>query len=395
MVVGSARDSGEHLYFADGTAGSAIMPTQGHQDAKMARVLASFQARLSLHYPQRDCGTGLFSGPEAAYGLDMLPRVANAGIVNLHWVASFLNLAGAAAALRGRPIFWTLHDMRPFTGGCHYSGGCSRFIDRCGSCPQLASDDSFDLSFQAWQRQMGEYRKCNLHIVTPSEWLADRARQSSLLRSFPVHTIENGHPLDVFTPLDRMALRRELGIVPEDFVLGVTAENLREKRKGMQYLFACLERIAASDLRDTVRVFALGANPPDAVARCGVRADAVGHVAGIKEMALYYNVLDAVMLPSLEDNMPNVIAEAMGCGTPVIAFDVGGVGGMVSHSETGWLVPAKDAQGLAEGVRGMYANGFAAQLRENCRQTALARWEMVGQARKYRELFAASLAGSG
>lgn len=319
-----------------------------------------------------------------------MPSTEGYDILHLHWIANFLALPSSPGVLKDRPIVWTLHDMRPFTGGCHYAGGCERFMGRCGACPQLGSADEEDLSFQTWRGQMAGYRKRAMHIVAPSRWLADLAGKSGLFRNFPVHVIENGHPLGIFKPLDRQALRKAGGIREEEFVIGFSAGGLNATRKGMRYLLACLERLAASPWKDSYRVFLIGDTPPEEVLRSGIRVESMGGVTESATVAAYYNILDALLVPSLEDNMPNVIAEAAGCGTPTIGFAVGGIAGMVEHGETGRLVPVGDDRALAEAVRILQAgqaDEAAARIRERCRAVALERWDVEKQALRYKELF--------
>ncbi|MCC8193293.1 MAG: glycosyltransferase [Deltaproteobacteria bacterium] len=345
------------------------------------------QARIRKEYPRRDFSGETFTGGECVQELGEMPFTEEFDILHLHWIANFLALPSSPAVLKDKPIVWTLHDMRPFTGGCHYADGCGRFTEQCGACPQLGSEDERDASFDTWREQMGRYRKRNLHIVAPSRWLAGQAKKSSLFRRFPVTVIENGHPLDVFKPLDRHALREAAGIGRNDLVLGFSAENLGNKRKGMEYLLACLEELGAGPMRNDIRLMLLGDNPPGEFTACGLRADAVGNVTDRTTMAGYYNMMDALMVPSLEDNMPNVIAEAAGCGTPSIAFEAGGIAEMIAHGQTGWLAPVKDVPGLVQRVAALRETGDGGAVRDTCRKTALARWDVREQARKYQKLF--------
>lgn len=349
------------------------------------------QRNLASGYPQRDTGFEMFSDGESSSSLTTLPLADDFPIINLHWIANFVNVEASLDFLASRPVFWTLHDMRPFTGGCHYSTGCTRYMEQCGACPQLGSSDARDVSFDVWRKQMGLYRKLNLHIVAPSRWLAECAHTSSLFRKFPVHIVENGHPMHIFRPLNRMLLREKMGIAPHEFVLGFSADDLQNRRKGMQYLFACLEHLATRKSCDAIRVLLLGNNPPKTLLHAGLPIDVTGPVSRPEDMAAYYNVLDAAVLPSLEDNAPNVIIEAAACGTPTAAFAAGGIVDMISHGETGWLAPAKDAENLAKGLEWLCAHRQEPRIRQLCRVTALERWNAPVQAGKYKVLFEEAL----
>jgi glycosyltransferase involved in cell wall biosynthesis len=298
-----------------------------------------------------------------------------------------LDPALAPEALRDRPVVWTLHDMAPFTGGCHYSDGCARFTEQCGRCPEVGSDDAKDLSFQTWRTRMGVYRTLKLHIVCPSAWLAGEAKKSSLLGRFPVRVIPYAQPLDTFRPLDRSTIRASLGFGPEEFVLLFAAQSLNNERKGGAYLLEALRRLACLPLAVHTRVLLLGSNPAADFLRTGLRTELAGHVDAPEQMAALYNTADAVLVPSLEDNSPNVICEALGCGTPVVAFAAGGIPEMLIHKETGWLAPVRDSDGLLAGIEWAAAVKNDAKMRLRCRAFALATWSAPARARDYVHLF--------
>ena len=338
-------------------------------------------------YPQRPPGLEFFSTNDQCAVLSALPFLEDFAIINLHWVADFFAVSANSEALAGRPVVWTLHDMRPFTGGCHYTGACRGFTEHCGQCPQLGSQEPRDLSFKTWSEQMAAYRKLDLHIVAPSVWLAGEARKSSLLGRFPVRVIPNAHPLDAFRPLDRAAIRASLGFSPEDFVLLFTAQSLDNERKGGVYMLETLRRLACLPLSARTRLLFLGSNPPPDFLRTGIRAEATGYVDAPEHMAALYNVADAVLVPSLEDNSPNVICESLGCGTPVVAFAAGGIPEMLRDGETGRLAPVRDADGLLAGIEWAATIKDDAKIRLRCRAFALEKWSAPARARDYVDLF--------
>ena len=338
-------------------------------------------------YPQRPAGREYYSMPNLCCNPGHTPLIEDFDIINLHWVAGMCDPALAPQAFQGRPIVWTLHDMAPFTGGCHYSGSCTRFTAHCGECPELGSCNSQDLSFQTWRLRMEAYRKLDLHIVCPSAWLAEQAKQSSLLTRFPVHVIPNAHPFDVFQPLQREKIRDSLGLATDDLVLVFSAQGLNNERKGVGYLLEALRMLATMPLGAQTRLLLLGGNPPPAFFQTGLRADAVGHVDNQEQMAALYNAADVVVVPSLEDNLPNVICEAAGCGTPVVAFAAGGIPEMVRHKETGWLAPVRDVQSLVTGIHWADAALHDVRLRKRCRVFALEQWDEKARAQDYLKLF--------
>jgi glycosyltransferase involved in cell wall biosynthesis/predicted SAM-dependent methyltransferase len=342
--------------------------------------------RLSL-YKNRPAGLEHFSTPQQCADLGAVPFFDDFDLINLHWIADVLDVGMSRRFLQGRPIVWTLHDMRAFTGGCHYAGDCRKYTENCGACPQLGSTDPKDLSFEIWRDSMSAYRGLNMHIVAPSAWLAEEARKSSLLKRFPVHVIPNAHPLDIFKPLSREPLRRGLGIKDDELVLTFVSHHLGNKRKGMDFLLAALSRIAAGPLRETVRVLLMGGRTPDIFFKLGLRVEALGHLYRPEQAAAVYSLSDAVLAPSLEDNSPNVICEAAGCGVPVVAFASGGIPEMIRHQETGWLAPVGSVESLAEGIAWADKARKDPALRSRCRALALEKWSPKLRAADYLALF--------
>lgn len=393
----SEQHGNETAVYVPPLSGQNVLPIRDSGGAALSGLGAAWR-RIDKElkaYPRRPDGLELFSPTGGCAELGALPLLEDFDLLHLHWVAQFVDLTGSGAALRGRPLVWTLHDMRPFTGGCHYSGGCRRFTEECGACPQLGSTDGKDLSFQNWRLARRAYRTLDLTVVSPSAWLAEQARASSLFRDVPVHVIGNPHPLDLFRPLNKARLRREMGIGEEDLLLVFSAQSLNNRRKGMYYLDKALAMLADGPLRDILRILLLGVAPPDFSLPGGLKGEALGHVNDPGQVALLYAMADGVVAPSLEDNAPNVICEAAGCGVPVIAFNAGGIPEMVRHGETGWLAEREDAAGLAAGVRWLAGARKNPALSLRCRALALERWSAPSRAADYKALYEAILAERG
>jgi glycosyltransferase involved in cell wall biosynthesis len=352
------------------------------------------QEKQIARYPDRPPELEIFSTPEGCADLNTLPLQEDFDILHLHWTTNFLD-TDSLSLLQDRPLVWTLHDMRPFTGGCHYAGACDKFTEHCGACPQLGSDDPRDLSFQTWRRSMAAFRKLNLHIVAPSAWMAKQARRSSLFRRFPVRVIRNPHPLAVFRPLDKRETRRSLNLRDSDLVLIFSAQSLDNTRKGVRFLQECLTRLAESSLRGSLHLLLLGKAPPDALFHTGIRTGVLGHVDDAGQTALVYNAADAVLVTSLEDNAPNVICEAAGCGVPAVAFAAGGIPEMVRHNETGKLAPVGDVDSLVEGVLWLATAREDRSLPLRCRAFALEQWNPAARAAEYAALYREVLRGKG
>jgi glycosyltransferase involved in cell wall biosynthesis len=354
------------------------------------RIWQHWTAMVSS-YPDRAPGMEIFSDDFSEIPLECSREIREADIVNLHWVAGLLNCVNAALALKGKKVVWTMHDMNPVTGGCHYAGTCEGYLKSCGSCPMLGSRSDEDLSRTIWQFKQYAYGKLDLHPVSPSRWLARVASQSTLLSPFRTRVIPNGCPADVFTPSPRRdEVRRGYGVPEGSKVVLFGAESLLTERKGFIYLLRALKGMATDGV-----VFAFfGKLPQEVQLALELPLINLGFVEDESTLAALYSMADLFVIPSVEDNLPNTVVEAMLCGVPVVGFDIGGIPDMVEHKKTGYLVPPRDVAALVDGINWCLFHPDAAGLGAASRKKALACYSLEAQAAGYTALYRELLAPS-
>ncbi len=393
IYVGQQRffKKGVHIIPSSPVPQEGGVVVDGHK-AEMAvrKELLSYRQKLHqamARHPERPHGAEYFSIPGQCVPLAHVPFLEDTDIFHFQWVAGLLDPSYCFEYLRGKKIVWTLHDMNAFTGGCHYSNGCRKFEKMCCACPELGSTQEKDLAFETWRARMGTYRQLDLHIVAPSTWLAEEAQKSALLKRFPIHTIANAHPLNVYKPLDRKFIREQLGLKSNSFVLLFASQSLTNIRKGGKYLVDLLQALAHTPLKDIIHVFMLGNGVASEFLQAGIKVECLGHVDDDTYMAALYNAADVLISPSLEDNLPNVICEAMACGTPVVAFANGGVSEMILQEETGFLAESQNVERLLQGVLWAYAQSTKPLIRKLCRAHALRKWSSEKVALKYNRLY--------
>ncbi len=335
----------------------------------------------------RPAGLEYFSDDRSRCGSQLLASIPANSIVNIHWVAGFVDIAAVLPELaRLNPIVWTLHDMNAFTGGCHYTGDCQRHREGCGACPQLGSTNSKDLSRDIWRRKhaaLAQIPDNRLRIVCPSVWLQSYATQSPLLSRFGCNVIPSSLSIDDFAPRDRRLAREIFNVPPDSQVVLFVAASIANQRKGFHFLLKALATL------DRSRLFCLciGAHAPPVDSNAPLRY--IGHFTDDRLLSLAYSAADIFVCPSLEDNLPNTIIEAQACGTPCVGFPVGGVPEMIDEGETGWIAPSIDAEGLAAAIeKGLRAvaqdNG---RIAADCRAVAQNRYAPEEQARAYRNVY--------
>ena len=343
---------------------------------------------ILARYPHRPEGLEFFSDTKSDIRLDLVREIQSAHIVHLHWAAGMIDYPRMPVAFKKKTVVWTLHDMNPFTGGCHYAGDCRKYRRTCGACPQLGSVADEDLSRNIWNEKSCAFRGLNINIVTPSRWMGECARESRLFSGLPVSVIPNGFPLDVFKPYPKAAARKSIGVSGSARVILFGADSIVNARKGFKSLISALNKFEAAD-SDIEVVFAFFGYSPEAVGlETECRILDLGPISDENRLAEIYSAADLFVIPSLEDNLPNTVIESMACGVPVVGFSSGGIPEMVEHRKTGYLVETGDMDGLIKGIKWVLKSHDAGiDFVTVCRQKAIAEYAMEVQAGRYVNLY--------
>jgi glycosyltransferase involved in cell wall biosynthesis len=315
--------------------------------------------------------------------------VKNADLLHLHWTnQGFLSTNNLIELTRlGKPFVWTLHDMWAFTGGCHYAGDCNHFLHQCGHCWMLIDPDARDISNKGWQRKMHLFSDPkSIVFVTCSTWLANVARKSSLLKDYRIEAIPNPIDTQIFSPKDNVINRQKWKIAPDKMIILFGAANIMDRRKGIVYLVEALEK-----LRDTytneVEIVIFGKNKLFDVTMLSFKVHELNMINSQHDIAELYSLADVFVTPAIEDNLPNTVMESLACGTPVVAFNTGGIPDMVDHLQNGYLAEYKSSTDFAAGIRFVLDNPNAQALAANARDKVLQNFTNEIVADKYIALY--------
>jgi glycosyltransferase involved in cell wall biosynthesis len=317
----------------------------------------------------------------------ILPKIRqfSPDIIHLHWINQGFVQIETLAKL-GIPMIWTLHDMWPFTGGCHYAEDCLGYRNACGTCPHLGSAKANDLSHWIWKRKAKSWNSINLTMVAPSQWMADCAASSSLFQHCPIDVIPHGLDLDVYKPIDRNVARDILSLPPDaKLVLFGSAHGTSEKRKGFHFLLDALTKLSQlSEGSPQIQLAVFGQTSPDRPIDFGFKTHYLGTFQDDLSLSLVYSAADVMVVPSLQEAFGQTAFEAMACGVPVVAFDATGLKDIVEHKENGFLAQPFDTTDMAKGLHWMLSDPETMNfLGQQARKKAEAEYSVTLQADRY------------
>jgi glycosyltransferase involved in cell wall biosynthesis len=330
-------------------------------------------------YPGR--GKTAWSCGLAGASLANRAELENADIIHLHWInEGFINLT-TFSEIR-KPVIWTMRDMWPLTGGCHYSLGCNKFETHCGACFQLGSNRENDLSHQLFSKKR-EVLRNHIHLVGASRWLSDCARASGILAGKEIRTIPGGASIEIFKKVEESQVRRRLGLPPGRRIILVGAQNLFFPYKGGEFLIAALRDPEVAKEDPLLVSFGRGAE----VLQQHVNLDHIsfGYVADRGRLAEIYAAADVFVMTSIQEVFAKTVVESLASGTPVVCFDTGGHGEVVRHEIDGFKAAPGDSAGLARGIALVLEKGRN-HFKEEARKRA-GEYDINKSARRYLGLY--------
>lgn len=349
--------------------------------------------RLHFHRQQ------LFELDTASAGNDItrLPEFREADIIHLHWVnQGMLSLRGIQKILRsGKPVVWTMHDLWPATAVCHYARGCYRFKNQCKNCPRLPRHSLFnDLAAKVWKTKTQMLNHQTIHFVACSHWLEGEAKKSGLLKGQPVTSIPNPISTQIFHPTDRAVARQQLGLPQKGRILLFVSQRVTVERKGIHYFIDAINQLASQhpDMAASTSIAILGGHAEEIADQLPLPTHLLGYVNDEQRIVAAYNAADVFVTPSLEDNLPNTIMEAMACGIPCVGYRVGGIPEMIDHLTNGYVAKFRSVDDLANGIHWVLDEADSDSLRSAALHKVSHNYSQTRVAMKYTEVYNEALA---
>jgi len=269
------------------------------------------------------------------------PALNQADIIHIHATYNFINHSSLDYIFRlGKPIFFTLHDQRFFTGGCHYSRDCLSYQNSCNKCPQVQriAQPLVSNSFRIQQKQFSS--NSSTHIIVPSRWLAQKAKEAAITKNLQISVVKNPIPNPYFESSMKDTSKNEH---PPKVQIGFISDQLQNPYKGIEILIKAVNSIA-KDFENRISIIFVGhGNKPDVTAGISLLQT---QARNDLEMIQILKSIDVLVVPSNQDNSPSVVGEALAMGITVIGSDTGGIPEVLS--EFGMpIFPSNDWQALA------------------------------------------------
>lgn len=311
----------------------------------------------------------IISSPYSSYKLQNHPLYKEADIINLHWVSGLLDYPSFFKACK-KPIVWTLHDMNPFLGMFHYQNDLK----------------NASLELKYFNKKVQELQKKHINyiekgaVVSPSNWLLQEALASNFFTKLINKNIVNSIDLETFTFKNKTQLRKEYSISENEFVILFVAEDVNNYRKGFDLLLESLNYLKSINYD----ILTIGIDSPEVHKE--IKIISLGRVSEVKRIVDIYNLADVFILPSREDNLPNVILESFATGLPIISFNIGGIKEHVLPNKTGALSKELTGLSLSKQIVEFYntKNNFDSQL---IRKYAEENFSFSNQSRDYLKIY--------
>ena len=309
-------------------------------------------------------------------------------IINLHWFQGEM-LSIKNIKLIKKPIIFTLHDCWAFLGSEHYPNGYSdnRYIEGYTNKNKPLTHKGIDLDKICWEMKKKYWSK-KYQIICPSNWLAQCAKKSKLMHSWPIDVIPNPVPINIYKPISKNLARKILNLNPnKKYILFGALKITSDSRKGWDLLQAALKKFSSTNSNSNTEVLIFGENEPKNYPKLGIKINYLGRIYDEKSLALIYSAADVMVVPSRMENLPQTATEAQSCGTPVVAFDCSGFKDVILHKKTGFLAKAFEIESLAEGMMWILNKKDKRQIGINARKRATSLWDPYIIANEYKKIY--------
>lgn len=336
----------------------------------------------------------LFAVDIANTGIDIttLPEFQQADVIHIHWInQGMLSLKDIRKIVAsGKPVVWTMHDMWPCTGICHHARECDHYQQECHHCPYLyGGGNKKDLSTRTFRKKADLYKVAPITFVACSRWLEGRAKKSALFTGQTVTSIPNPINTNLFKPRNKKEARLKCRLPEKGKLILFGSVKITDKRKGIDYLIESCKLLAEKhpELKETLGVVVFGNHSQQLTNLLPFKVYPLNYVKNEHDLVDIYNAVDLFVTPSLEENLPNTIMEAMACGVPCVGFNVGGIPEMIDHLHNGYVAQYKSSEDFANGIYWVLSEPEYNTLSEQAVRKAVSNYSESIIAKKYIDIY--------
>lgn len=351
------------------------------------KIIQSLDNLFLLFYPKRN--GMIFSTSWISFSpIKNYIKKFQPNIISIHWINNgflSLNQIKSLQNITKAPLIFTMHDMWIFTGGCHYTLECQKFIQKCNNCQILKSKSKYDLSTFNFNRKRLFFNKIsnNCYFVGVSNWITEEAKKSKILLNNNIVNLPNTIDTNFYFPISKIEARKALGIDSKKTLLLFGAMNANSnKLKGFDILKLSLNNL---DYNKYLLVI-YGNNNDDFSIDINLETKCFGIIQDEISMRLLYSSADLFLLPSIQENLSNSVLESMSCETPVVAYNIGGNSDMIIHNYNGYLAKPFNYDDFTFGINYLVDNDLT-QLSINSRISVINKFSYPIVATQYKNFF--------
>lgn len=313
--------------------------------------------------------------------------IKDADIIHVHWInQGFLSIKGVKDIIKlGKPVVITLHDMWFATAICHHSLGCTKYTTGCMECKMLTSPSVNDISAKVWRKKVDMFNDSNVTFIAISEWMERVICSSAITGGNKTVLIPNIINCNIFKPHNREGIRCNHNFTNNDIVIMFGAAKVNDPIKGCNILFNAIANSKFHN-RITLVIFGNIKGYDTIFEQISCKYRYIGSINNESELAEWYSAADIVAVPSHYETFGQVVAEAMGCGTPVVSFNNAGQRDIITDKVTGYLANYPSTESFTEGIDWVIENQ-SDDMRSRCSSDIVERYSPNFIAERYINLY--------
>lgn len=305
--------------------------------------------------------------------------VKDADIIHLHWINGLVSTRSLKDI--DKPLVWSIRDMWPITGGCHYSLDCNKYKSGCGDCPQLNSGFIGDFTSFAVKSKRKAYK--SVVPVGISQWMSEEINKSCVFGGGRAVTIDNNIDCSIFFPINKLLAREALGVDTEKKIILAGSTSVNDYYKGFSLFLESLEYLD----KNKYLICVFGGSASSVLDATGFEYKVLGYLNDDISMRLAYNAADLFVAPSVQEAFGKTLVESMACRTPVVCFDATGPSCIVENKIDGYKAKPYESEDLARGIDWVAFESDYKSLCDSARESALNRFDSLVIADKYISLY--------